>query len=72
VRAVAAWLDRLWFPASSPGRLAVLRILVGGFALWHLWARQRAFGVIARTASEGRVVDLARYAKAAKGRNTLQ
>jgi hypothetical protein len=52
VRAVAAWLDRLWFPASSPGRLAVLRILVGGFALWHLWARQRAFGVIARMAPD--------------------
>ena len=42
-------LHRYWFDEAPADRLAVLRVLVGGFALWYLWTRYGMLLEIGRT-----------------------
>jgi hypothetical protein len=42
-------VDAAWFPEAPARRLALLRILVGGWALWHFGRRRKMLNRVART-----------------------
>ncbi|MDX2267394.1 MAG: DCC1-like thiol-disulfide oxidoreductase family protein [Bryobacter sp.] len=48
MKRVQSFLNSIWFPALSPSRLAVIRILTGLFALWYLAGR---YNMILKVAS---------------------